>query len=274
MTDAWLAGGLTSAAYGWRLERRDGVTIGFTSHDREIELDGLIYHASPGMEPSAITESAGLEADGLEVSGAIGSDSIREDDLAAGRWDGARLSICLFDWTQPDAGKRILASGELGEVRYSDNRFEVELNGLAGLLDRPVVPQTSPGCRAQFCDADCGLNHRRFWHEPQVESVDGYEVTFAAAIPAPPNGFAYGQLRWLEGANAGLIAPILASNTNSVRLAEHPAASTLPGNRVALFEGCDKTLATCSTRFGNAVNFRGEPYLPGNDLLTRYPGAS
>jgi hypothetical protein len=31
-------------------------------------------------------------------------------------------------------------------------------------------------------------------------------------------------------------------------------------------------LATCGGRFGNALNFRGEPYLPGIDLLTRYPG--
>ena len=43
--------------------------------------------------------------------------------------------------------------------------------------------------------------------------------------------------------------------------------------RVSLIEGCDKTIATCSGRFTNALNFHGEPYLPGNDLLTRYPGA-
>ena len=42
---------------------------------------------------------------------------------------------------------------------------------------------------------------------------------------------------------------------------------------VELGEGCDKRLATCSQRFDNAANFRGEPHLPGNDLLTRYPGA-
>ncbi|MEQ1538548.1 MAG: phage portal protein [Sphingorhabdus sp.] len=45
------------------------------------------------------------------------------------------------------------------------------------------------------------------------------------------------------------------------------------GSRIELVEGCDKTIATCSTRFSNAINFRGEPYLPGNDILTRYPGA-
>ena len=35
----------------------------------------------------------------------------------------------------------------------------------------------------------------------------------------------------------------------------------------------DGLLATCAGRFANAVNFRGEPHLPGMDLLTRYPGA-
>ena len=40
-----------------------------------------------------------------------------------------------------------------------------------------------------------------------------------------------------------------------------------------LTQGCNKNFATCRDRFANAVNFRGEPYLPGNDLLTRYPGA-
>ena len=33
-----------------------------------------------------------------------------------------------------------------------------------------------------------------------------------------------------------------------------------------------KSIATCAGRFGNTLNFRGEPYLPGVDLLTRYPG--
>jgi hypothetical protein len=45
------------------------------------------------------------------------------------------------------------------------------------------------------------------------------------------------------------------------------------GLRVILREGCDHTIGTCADRFGNGVNFQGEPFLPGNDLLTRYPAA-
>lgn len=57
-------------------------------------------------------------------------------------------------------------------------------------------------------------------------------------------------------------------------LTDAPAYPAAVGTRVLLTEGCDKQMATCSARFGNAINFRGEPYLPGSDLLTRYPGAN
>jgi hypothetical protein len=46
-----------------------------------------------------------------------------------------------------------------------------------------------------------------------------------------------------------------------------------PGTRALLRQGCDHTLQTCHARFGNAINFQGEPFVPGNDLLARYPGA-
>jgi uncharacterized phage protein (TIGR02218 family) len=274
MTDIWLAGPLTSAAYGWRLERRDGVTIGFTSHDRDMEIEGVIYSASPGMEPSAISESLGLGSSGLEISGTISNAAIREDDLSAGLWDRANLSIFLFDWTQPGAGQRFLASGQLGEVSYSGDRFQVDVEGAAAKLKLPVVPLTSPGCRAKFCDADCGLNYRRFLSEHRVASVNAEKITFSAALPTPINSFAYGELRWLDGKNAGLISSIFSSDANSVQISELPYFEVVPATRVALLQGCDKTLATCSNRFANIVNFRGEPHLPGNDLLTRYPGAS
>jgi len=66
---------------------------------------------------------------------------------------------------------------------------------------------------------------------------------------------------------------VLAVNGTTVQLRDLPRAPIDIGCRVELREGCDKRFATCVSRFDNAVNFRGEPHLPGNDLLTRYPGA-
>lgn len=271
MSDPWLAGPVTSVAFGWRLERSDGVTLGFTSHDRDVIVDGVTLHANPGMKPTSIVETVGLETDGLEAGGALSSSAINAADLAAGRWDAARLEIFLFDWTNPGAGKRILAVGEFGSVSYSNDAFEAELLGLTRMLDRPVVPQTSPTCRATFCDAACGLNLARFRNVRTVASAHDDSITFTTAITA--NSFAYGHLRWLDGTNTGLEADIIANTTAAVTLAQSQHFRAQPGARIEVIEGCDKRLETCAGRFANAINFRGEPYLPGNDLLTRYPGA-
>jgi uncharacterized phage protein (TIGR02218 family) len=273
MSDPWLIGPVTSAAYGWRLERRDGVTIAFTSHDRDVEIDGVLHLSSPGMLPSSILESLGPETDGLEVKGNLDSAAIRVEDIEAGRWNRARLTIYLFDWNAPLTGKRMLATGELGEISYSSDGFDAELRGLTALFDRPVVPQTSPGCRAAFCDAECGLNRRRYAHELRIQQAIAEQIVFASPLPDASNAFAFGRLRWLDGANCGLISDIVSNTASQITLVRAPSFIPMTGARVELVEGCDKTLATCSTRFANAINFRGEPYLPGNDLLTRYPGA-
>ena len=273
MSEVWLSGPLTSSAYGWRLERRDGVTLGFTSHDCDVELNGLILLASPGMMPSSIVESIGLDVDGLDVRGALTAIAIRADDLSAGRWDAARLSIFLFDWTNPAAGIRMLAVGELGAISHSGSEFDAEFKGPAAKLDRAVAPYTSPGCRADFCDADCGLNAARFSHQAQIVSVAGSTLTLDAPLPGTPVSFAFGKLRWLDGPNCGLWSDILSVASTNIQLIAPPPFLASSGSRVKLMEGCDKTIATCGVRFGNAINFRGEPYLPGNDILTRYPGA-
>ena len=77
----------------------------------------------------------------------------------------------------------------------------------------------------------------------------------------------------MSGANCGATTVILSVAGDTIRVRDFPKAAVASGCSVELREGCDKRFDTCVTRFGNAANFRGEPHLPGNDLLTRYPGA-
>lgn len=272
--DSWLTGPVTSVAYGWRLERSDGVTLGFTSHDCDVVHDGLLLRASPGMQPTTIVASLGLENDGLDVRGALTSDAISSDDLNAGRWDAAYLEIFLFDWADPAAGRRLLANGVLGAVSFSNDAFEAEFLGQKNLFDRSIVPQTSPSCRAGFCDSACGLNRHRFRHLATIQSVNGDRILLDMPPGVDVGAFTYGTIRWLEGANCGVSTDIWESDLTGITVAALPDRESHIGARVELFEGCDKQISTCANRFANAVNFRGEPYLPGNDLLTRYPGAN
>ena len=71
----------------------------------------------------------------------------------------------------------------------------------------------------------------------------------------------------------GSDTPLPAAVEGWVELTGMPARFVVAaGVLVEVIEGCDKSLATCDARFANVANFRGEPYLPGVDLLTRYPG--
>jgi uncharacterized phage protein (TIGR02218 family) len=91
----WYQTDLTTLAFIWRIERRDGAALGFTSHDRNLVIDGLTYRAAPGMVPSAIERQDSLDPASVELAGALTSAAISEGDLAAGRWDGASLRLRL-----------------------------------------------------------------------------------------------------------------------------------------------------------------------------------
>src|SRR3546814_5169312 len=52
----WLRAEVVTLAWCWRLARRDGVVIGFTSQDRDLVIGGLAYRAAPGMKPSRSEE--------------------------------------------------------------------------------------------------------------------------------------------------------------------------------------------------------------------------
>lgn len=269
----WHQGDLTTLAFCWRLQRTDGVALGFTSHDRDLTIEDFLYRAAPGMVPSAVVASDGLDVDTLDLAGALTSEAIREEDLSAGRWDGARLRLIAVDWSDTDAPAVHLARGELGEIGIRDRGFTAELRGPTALLERPVVEQTSPECRASLGDRRCRIDLSARTRIVSVASVvDGATLDVDVGEPEV-NAYGYGWLRWIEGPNSGLRQAVLRSDGVRIFLREPATFEIAPGTRLELGEGCDRLFATCRDRFQNVANFRGEPHLPGMDLLTRYPGA-
>ncbi len=262
----WFKDDLTSLAFCWRLERRDGVVLGFTSHDRDLVLDGLVYRAAPGMVPSAIERRETLDPGTMDLAGALTSSLITEADLVAGRWDAARLRVTAVNWADPADSPLFLVRGELGSVESDGRSFSAELRGPSILLEAPVVEETSPECRAELGDRRCRVDMSARRTVSRIVVADGASLT----VDNAPGDCGFGMLRWLDGANAGLQSAIMASSGVRVTLREPPLFSPAAGTMVELIEGCDKRLATCAARFANAANFRGEPHLPGNDLLVRY----
>jgi uncharacterized phage protein (TIGR02218 family) len=263
-------GELTSLALCWRLERSDGAGIALTSHDQALTRDQIAYAPSPGMMPASIKRSLGLEPDSTEVAGALSSDALDEQDLALGRWDGATMQLTAMDWANAEADPIALLAGEIGTVTVDGEGFTADLQGAAAKLDNPVCPATSPECRAMFGDKRCRVDLAGRTITARVIEADGPTLTLDTSVD---DRFVFGRLRYMSGANCGLSSVILSASGTAIQLRDWPRAAVESGCRVDIREGCDKRLETCVSRFDNAANFRGEPHLPGNDLLTRYPGA-
>ena len=264
-----MSGEVTALAFCWRVERRDGAGLALTSHDRPLIIDGVRFEPAPGMTPAAIRSELGLEPRSSEVAGALSARAISEADLLAGRWDGAALRLSAVDWDEP-AGPSLLLDGRLGEIATRDGEFEAELEGVAAQLERPLCPLTSATCRAELGDPRCGVDMAGRRLRAAVSEAVGHILTVDRPVDLR---FRFGEARFLGGAANGERRAILGVEGQQLHLRSAPAGDVAAGTAVELVEGCDKLLATCSTRFANAANFRGEPHLPGNDLLTRYPGA-
>jgi len=273
MNRIWFSQSLETVATYWRVSRRDGVAIGFTTHDNDLWFDGLLHRTAPGMVPSAIRRSADFEPDSAEVEGALSHDSISAVDLAAGRFDGAQVAIGLVDWETLD--RHVLYRGAIGSVIEEAGKFTAQLASRKAELQRDPVPRTSPTCRAAFCGPGCSLSAARFTHAAVLTGSDlaANTITIDAGT-VDPAALVGGVLRWIDGPLTGVSADIIGLTDGALVLGSPLDQILEPGLRLTLREGCDRTLETCASRFANAINFQGEPFLPGNDLIARYPAPS
>lgn len=277
---AHLDTGVTTLALCWRIERSDGTVFGFTEHDRPLVFGGTEYEPETGFTASDIRVQAGLAVDSQDVEGALRSDRITETDILDGRWDNASVEVWLVNWE--DTGRRVLLRrGSIGEIRRGAHSFMAEVRSLAHVLNQPVGRTYQYACDAELGDARCGVDTSSTLYRGTgtVASVDGDRAFLSApGLEAFPEGWFYlGALEWTSGANAGRVAVVAdhAVTAGVVRLSlfEGPVRAVAPGDGFVVIAGCDKLHATCRDRFGNVVNFRGFPSIPGDDVISRYPGA-
>jgi hypothetical protein len=157
MSRVWFAQDLETVATWWRIDRCDGVSLGFSAHDADLWFDGLTFRAAPGMMPASIRRSSGFDADSAEVDGAITHETISEDDLVAGRYDGARVVVGLVDWDSLEFAA--IYSGTIGTITEEAGSFSAQLLSRKADLARDPCRAPAPvaGRISAGRDAVCRL---------------------------------------------------------------------------------------------------------------------
>lgn len=260
-----------------KLTRTDGVVFGFTNSDAAITYGGLTYDPSDGLAATAVSTSIGSGVDNMESTGFLSSTRITETDIVAGLYDLAKVEVRLYDRTSGTATAPIV-SGYLGEITVSDGVFKTEFRSLSSRLNVVVGDVTSQNCRVRnLGDAACKFDlngtvgGRAARSSRTVSSASGLTITFGSES-APTDFYKYGVVKFTTGANAGIMREVKTHSLSAgSAVIEVRTAFPFPvnaGDVATLTVGCDRTIATCRTKFANALNFHGEPFLPGNDKMT------
>lgn len=274
---AHLESGLTTVCRCWAITRADGQDYGFTDHDMELHFDGLTFKASTGLTAAAVEQATGLSIDNSEAMGALSDAAVREEDIEAGRFDGAEVRAWLVNWANLD--QRILQFwGSIGELRRAGGAFHAELRGLTDLLNRPLGRVYQKPCTAVLGDGACRFNINAPGYRAEAV-IDGFDsatvLRLTGAGSADDAWFERGRLDVMSGAARGLWASIKQDRRvkggREITLWSGIGGGLTIGDRVQLIAGCDKRIETCRLKFNNLLNFQGFPDLPGEDWVMAVP---
>jgi uncharacterized phage protein (TIGR02218 family) len=273
---AHLIEGTTTLAWCWRITRADGVSFGFTDHDRPLSFEGTDFEPESGFTASEVRAGSDLSVDAQDAEGVLSSDRIIETDILDGRWDNAEVELWRVNWADP--GQRVLLRrGAIGQVRRGRVAFVAEVRSLAHVLGQTVGRTFQAGCDATLGDSRCGVNLEAaaFRGTGAVTDILRDRAFTASGLGTFAAGwFAHGTVEWTSGANAGRRAEVLSHDVVDglaiLTLLEAPVRPIAEGDSFIARAGCDKRLATCSAKFANVANFRGFPHIPGQDTILRY----
>lgn len=265
----WLQTDVTTVAWCWKLTLQDGTILGFTNHDNDLHINNITYEASSGFEPTTVDTTSDMSTDNLEVSGVIDSERIIAKDIANGRFDFAEVEIFLCNWMKLTDPIMMLRRGTIGRISHGKNGFQAEIRGLLEAFQQTTGLLYQKQCRAQFADDKCKLSKGFYTFNGTITSISP-EGVFTTNLTQAEDFFSYGIITFLRTGEQMEVKKY--TQTGGEIMLFLPVLDIKIGDDFSIVAGCDGNLSTCKTRFNNVINFRAEPFIPGNDLMVSYPG--
>lgn len=264
---AHLDSGCTTLCTMWKCTLKDGTILGFTDNPVDVPYNSLVYKATSGYTATAAETSSQLNPDNLEVEGFLQSPSITDADIQSGRWDHAAIEIFEVNYMDPAAGRHIIRTGTLGELKGRRSEFTAELRGMMQAYSRTIVNLTTKECRTDLGSSLCKVNVAPFTFAATVTAVVDNRTITAPALTQAEHYFTAGKATFTSGANNGLSMEVKYSNVGTIELHEEMPFTIAVNDTMSVVAGCTKRFTEdCKNKFNNVINFRGFPHLPGSDV--------
>ncbi|WP_316353504.1 DUF2163 domain-containing protein [Candidatus Trichorickettsia mobilis] len=145
-----------------------------------------------------------------------------------------------------------------------DLGFRLYLEPESKKYQQSLLQKFSKTCRTNFGDKRCKADKQLYSHCYNISEVIG-NILIVVDLNKENGYFDDGELVFKE---TQFIAKILKQLDNNLELDQAIPDVLKEHKEVILIAGCDKKFITCCNKFNNAVNFRGEPWIPEDNFLS------
>jgi uncharacterized phage protein (TIGR02218 family) len=252
-----------------------GTVLTYTDLDRTVSLNGFTYLANSvlisGLKYRA---SCGVNVDSQQVSlFARTTDTIGGipflQAMQQGLLDGAEIQrekVFFSDWNTP-IGSVILFKGRVAQID-SIGRTSAQITVASDLVLLDIdMPRNvyQADCLHVLFDAQCGLAAGTY---STAGTVGAGSTQSAIQWSAATADYQQGTLAFTSGANTGADVTIKTARNGTLILAYPLPYTPATGDAFVATCGCDRTMATCHSRFKNLNQFRGFPFVPPPQIMT------
>ena len=247
-----------------------GLILTYTNADVPIALNGYSYLANSVLVDGLNYKcSIGLDVDQQKITiSAKPTDTVEGvpflQALRNGVFDGCEIKrerAFLSSWTTAPIGSVILFKGRLGTVdSIGRTSAQATVNSDLVLLDIKMPRNLfSPACVHVLYDSGCTLVKNAYGANGVVQTGSTNVVILWSGASSV---YQQGSIIFSSGINAGKTATIKAASPGVLQLAYPLVNAASAGDAFTVYQGCDHTMATCTSKFNNLTNFRGFPFIP------------
>jgi uncharacterized phage protein (TIGR02218 family) len=157
-------------------------------------------------------------------------------------------------------------AGEVTDLNWVDHAAWVSITArpIEGGLDARF-PRIDDGvlCPYMLYDAFCKVAEAAFTFAGTASSVSGATMVVSGLDASKGVGWAKGgKIRVVSTQEVRAVIKHVATDTLTL---SSPFKESPNGLAVQVLAGCDRTLATCDSKFNNVPNFGGAPFIPTKD---------
>lgn len=232
----------------WRIILKNGEALCFSDNEEEVIYQNECYVNA--NRPGEIFSSSELGEDNFTISGFVDKDIESIID--------AYIEVFILNASLQE--KIILKTGWLDEIKYDQYKFTAKILTLGAKFNNLLGNCYSSSCRAEFGDALCKADLKKYSFSGNVTAVAENNSFIDSTREEPDGYFVHGSLSF---------------NGNKYNIKEYRDKKIILdknikfvlGDQYEITLGCDKSLPFCINKFNNALNFRGEPFIPSQQKL-------